>query len=77
MARSAGGDFADYLVVQVDATRTVTSALMLQRRHVMAGWCDLLWAALDRDGATPVEVDDPRVAKISAKLRERAADPLD
>lgn len=77
VARSAGGDFADYLVVHVDASRSATSALMLQRRHVMAGWRDLLWAALDGDGATPVEVDDPRVAKVTAKLRERAAGPLD
>lgn len=77
VARSAGGDFADYLVVHVDANRSATSALMLKRRHVMAGWRDLLWAALDGEAAEPVAIDDPRVAKITAKLRERAADPLD
>ncbi|UAL29904.1 hypothetical protein K8W59_19640 [Nocardioides rotundus] len=73
VARSAGGDFADYLVVHVEANLCATSALMLQRRHVMAGWRDLLWAALDGEGATPVEVDDPRVAKVIANLRQDVA----
>lgn len=76
LARSAGGDFADYLVVHVDANQNATSALMLKRRHVMAGWRDLLWAALDGDGATPIDVDDPRVTKITATLRESVASPL-
>lgn len=77
VSMSAGGDFADYLVVHVDANGEATSALMLRRRHVMAGWRDLLWAALDGEGGTPVVVDDPQVVKITARLRESVADPLD
>ncbi|KRF20120.1 hypothetical protein ASG90_19390 [Nocardioides sp. Soil797] len=75
VSRSAGGDFADYLVVHVDANGQATSALMLRRRHVMAGWRDLLWAALDGEAAEPVAVDDPQVVKVTARLRETVADP--
>lgn len=73
VSRSAGGDFANYLVVHVDPNGQATSALMLRRRHVMAGWRDLLWAALDGEDAAPVEVDDPQVVKVTAKLRQGIA----
>lgn len=45
--RSAGGDFANHLVVRLDANGQTTSTLVLRRRHAMAGSRDLLWAALD------------------------------
>lgn len=42
VSMSAGGDYADYVVVHVDGNGQTTEALMLRRRHVMAGWKDLL-----------------------------------
>lgn len=73
VALSAGGDYADYLVVHVDAGGQVTSALMVRRRHVMAGWHDLLWAALDGEGSESVAVDNPQVTKIAATVRDGVA----
>lgn len=69
VATSAGGDYANYLVVHLDAQGDVTKASLLRRRHVMAGWQDLLWAALDGEGAEPVPLDDPRVTNVADKLR--------
>lgn len=39
----------------------------------MAGWQDLLWAALDAEACEPVAVDGPHVATIVAKVRDRNA----
>ncbi|UAL29880.1 hypothetical protein K8W59_19520 [Nocardioides rotundus] len=72
---SAGGDYADYLVAEIDGSGQTTRARVLRRRHVMAGWRDLLWAALDGDAAEPVAVDDPQVARIVAKVREGVSPP--
>lgn len=70
---SVGGDYADYLVVYTNGNGDPTRALLLRRRHVMAGWQDLLWAALDGEGSEQVPVDDPRVITVVAKLKRGAS----
>lgn len=69
VALSTGGDFGDYLVVNLDAANEVVSARLLLRRSVIAGWRDLLWAALDGGESEPVAPDDSRVTKVVAAVR--------
>lgn len=75
VSSSAGGDYADYLVVHCDGSGQATEALLLRRRHVMAGWRDLLWTALDGAASEPVALDDPRVARIADKVRQGITPP--
>ncbi|QYJ04177.1 hypothetical protein KUV85_00410 [Nocardioides panacisoli] len=76
VARSTGGDYADYVVVRLDTDGRASKASMLGRRSVMASWRDLLWAALDGEGAEPVAIDDPKVVKIIAKVRAGVSVPM-
>lgn len=64
IARSPGGDFADYLAVSLDRDGSAVDAVLLRHRHVMAGWRDLLWAVLDGGQGEQMPLADPRVVKI-------------
>lgn len=67
IARSAGGDFGDYLAVGLDRDGFAVDAVLLRRRRVMAGWRDLLWAVLDGGQGEQTPLTDPRVAKVASR----------